>query len=284
MGCFGMRYIAIKLHRKWKRYPPGPGMVRLCVLRGSVHCFLLQNGYSVGLPLVGSALPFLGFPYRTLDALGSYGKATTVQLGLNTNIFLNDMGLAKKVMKDDHVGSVRPPIANLPHLVHFLALNGDPWKQRRKYFSSQLVPMLSDSQFLYNTISQTIDGDIAEDLDRIEKEDGLWFPAEHCSFIDLNLMFHGIFGVALSLNHDETGYVSKLLPVPSMWFQSVTRVLILAASVSFKVGSFAANLFTNGHNKLEQAAATVLVQWMKEYGGFEFNAEQKTLSRRFNKV
>ena len=226
---------------------------------------------------------FLRAPYQTLNKIGSYGKLTTVQMGLNTNIFVNDIALAKKIMSNKAVGFSRPQIANLPRFVHFLAMNGKQWQKRRKYFTSKLVPAISDSKYIFNNINNTINTDIEEDMDNIIKNNELWYPNRHCSFIDLNLMISGMFGINMSLNNDKTGYVSKLLPVPEMWFISITRVLILAACVKFNIGSFMYKLFTNDHNKLEKDAGNVLMEFMKKYGEFEFDLETNKLSRRVDR-
>jgi len=238
-------------------YPPGP----------------------VGWPLLGSAVTFLGSPYATLMAIGSYGKLTSVQLGWNLNVFINDIGTAHKVMHHRGIGLERPPIANPPLLIHFLALNGPSWKERRGHFSSKLAAKLSNSEYSFKIIQDAITLNVAPDLDKLAASNALWYPSRHCSFIDMNLMFNALYGVNLSLNADPTGYVEKLLPVPEIWFKSITNVLVLAACSPFRVGSWIFNKFTNHHNDLEATAAGVVVQFMKE-SGFEFDEKNKSLSLR----
>ena len=93
---------------------------------------------------------------------------------------------------------------------------------------------------------------------------------------------NGIFGINLSLNNDQTGYVKELLPIPQAWFLSITRVLILAACVKFNVGPIY-SWFTNNHNKLEKDAGELLILFMKDYGEFEFDFAKNRLNRKINK-
>lgn len=95
-------------------------------------------------------------------------------------------------------------------------------------------------------------------------------------------MMNGIFGVNLSLNNDQTGYVQKLLPVPEAWFLSITRVLILAACVKFNVGSFIYSWFTNDHNGLEKTAGQLLMKFMREHGQFDFDFAKNKLNRKID--
>ena len=147
----------------------------------------------------------------------------SVQLGWNLNIFINDVATARKVMHHNCVGVERPPFANPPLLMHFLAINGEKWKQRRGHFTSQVAAKVANSQYSYDIIQDAITNSIVPDLDRIVATDGLWYPARHCSFIDMNLMFNVLYGFNLSLNEDPTGYVDQLLPVPEIWFKSITN-------------------------------------------------------------
>lgn len=148
---------------------------------------------------------------------------TSVQLGWNLNIFINDVDTARKVMRHHSIGLERPPVPNPPLLKHFLVLNGSSWKQRRGYFSSELASKLTNSKYSYGIIEDTIKDNVFPDLDKLCTSNGLWYPSKHCSFIDMNMMFNALYGVNLSLNADPTGYVEKLLPVPEVWFKSITN-------------------------------------------------------------
>merc|ERR1719242_2109668 len=134
------------------------------------------------------------------------------------------------------------------------------------------------SKYSNKIIGEAIAQSVAPDMDRIAAANALWYPSRHCSFITMNLMFNVLFAVNLSLNEDATGYVDKLLPVPEIWFKSITNVLILAACVPFRVGSWVFNRFTNHHNALEATAAGVVIEFMQK-SGFVFDAKHKTLRR-----
>ena len=138
-------------------------------------------------------------------------------------MFINDIETAHKVMRHLAIGPSRPPLANPPQLIHFLALNGSSWKERRGHFSSKLAAKVANSEYSFKIIQDTLTLDVVPDVDRLAASNELWYPSRHCSFIDMNLMFNALFGVNLSLNKDPTGYVAKLLPVPELWFKSITN-------------------------------------------------------------
>ena len=264
--CLLVRYAYLKLSQKYNNYPPGP-MSTLPIISSTMN-----------------ALNFLKSPFGSLDALGGIDKISSIDLGFNTNVFINDIETVHKVMANKNIGRFRPPIANMPYYSHFLVLNGKQWNKRRKYFTANLVGKICNAEYIYKQIYNAIEDNLVETMDNIADGsgvsgggDGLWYPSKYASFIDFNLMFDSLFGVNLSIN-DE--FVNKYLSFPQKWFESVTNVFILAACVKFNIGKYIYNKFTQNHNQLELDHQNILISWMKEKGGFDVDLEKNHIARR----
>eukprot|EP01084_Bolivina_argentea_P308454 533391_1 len=184
-GLYTLRNIFWKSYYKYYQYPPY---------------------ISLGLPFIGCIIPFYKdpdtFASTTVSNSGQF-SLTTVPLGLQHVIFVNDNKTAKKVLKTREIGMLRHLTKNNQfQMSSFLMINGKQWLHQRKFMLSTFG-IITNSSFVYLTVKQLLQKDLIPQYinKAISENNGQLFISEYCQFLGFYSIFTAIFGNQLKDIH-----------------------------------------------------------------------------------
>eukprot|EP01084_Bolivina_argentea_P060756 111001_1 len=178
VGLYMLRDVYWKCYYKYYRYPPY---------------------VSLGIPLLGCLPSFFIDPHKFSSSIVcNDGKLpiTTVPLGLQNIIFINDNKTAKKLLKTPQIGMMRHLNENEFQLSSFLIINGKKWLHQRK-FLADTFSVITNSSFGYLTTKELFEKDLYPN--HIDKApNGQIFVSDYCHFLSFYSIFTGIFGNQLN--------------------------------------------------------------------------------------
>eukprot|EP01083_Nonionella_stella_P148822 471769_1 len=251
-----------KIYRKFKKYPPvGP----------------------IGIPLFGSLFQFSSNPTQFLLDIGKdYGKIATVSIGRRTNIFINDARLAQYLLKNGHTlnrskmfAKTRASKSNILPL-----LNGKEWEKRRKYGASKLLTITS-SNFIFNSVSDTIDKYVIPAIDSCISSNTLWNASLYTEYITFNSIFSALFGSTIDLDiHDKNNFFTKWDTLINELSDLKSKLHVLNIS-GFNPPQWLTNMLING-TTIEQGIDGMITEWMQN-NGFIIDLNKGKISRNCNK-
>ena len=181
-----VRNIYIKLYRKYKQLPPGP----------------------VGYPIFGCFISLAtkrhNFYIDMARINNSKCKICLVPLGSLQTILVNDDKLMKELLNKDCV-QWRPKNMFAVDITQNIATHdgGENWKERRRFFQTNLITMLN-KKFVNENIKilmkQILTPKLNKIVNKIANNENVWHWHGDFQFLTFNIMYNCIYGNYLERN------------------------------------------------------------------------------------
>eukprot|EP01084_Bolivina_argentea_P150865 263405_1 len=159
---------------------------------------------SLGIPFLGNAVLFYQDQEKFCGSVVCKDGTlplTSVLLGYQTMIYVNDLKTAKQILKTEAIGSNRPRLTNeFQNPADFAFLNGKKWYKRRK-FLIQNFGTITNSAFIHQVICRLFRTRLYDHFEQeiIPNRDGKWISSDCLSFIAMYTIMTLLFDTA-----DET--------------------------------------------------------------------------------
>ena len=181
-----IRGVCIKLWRKYKLLPPGP----------------------VGYPIFGCFLSMAMKGHNFYIDIARINnckyKLCTLPLGSLQCILINDDKLMKQILNDEHTQWRPHNLLAMDATADLSKMHGgSEWRERRKFFQTNLITMLN-KKYLDKNIKLLMNQFLIPKLDKIanqmENNKNIWHWAGDFQFFTFNIMFNCVFGDFMEKN------------------------------------------------------------------------------------
>ena len=157
----------------------------------------------LGLPLIGNALLMLNQKKLYTNVLPRYGSIVMLNIGPFNIVYLNSISSIANVLKRKEA-LYRPIVLGqeshktIGKLLVFI--NGDEWKQRRK-FDQEALFGITNTSFIDNLFNKMLQDNIMPSISECINNNKAWYSRKHLFHLAFNAIFVASYGKTLSYNN-----------------------------------------------------------------------------------